>query len=394
MVPRPDLGLKYEMLLAANAAVATQMQAVSAADLLSHDRLMAHAKARSMDFVRAGIEMEVSTPDISWAIALASYLKSWDDGGAVAIRRLGVALEVLATTRESLAPLALIAHALQPLVQAHVDGLTLPLTTQMAECADDWWLLSEYLEAPGHLEAASDCALVTATLLRRCHSDQAAAAGQWAVRLLHEGPRSVALARTPRAKYPPRPVPPLAPDVTCAVCMGAIEFLFLEDGPSRLAPDLIEAALQAMISDPDHVIQVPLLGLQVDMGEGLQELPAMHFELRLARSLILRMQRDALLRGTAMGHLVIDLVGLLIEQRHDLMHRRDSYQHDWFDSHGRRPMRDDSAYQQVVACVQSIHGHMLVIIGELASDIDEWQLYERHAQTGREALRRARSQLG
>lgn len=394
MVPRPDLGLKYEMLLAANAAVATQMQAVSDADLLDHDRLMAHAKAQSVDFIRAGVEMGTTAPDVTWAIALASQLKNWDHGGAASARELATALELLAATRESLAPLALVGHALQPLAQAHLDGLSLPLTTQMADCADDWWLLSEYLEAHDHLEAASDCALVTATLLRRCHSDLAAAAGQWAIRLLHEGPRSVALARTPRAKYPPRPVPPLAPDVTCAVCVAAIELLFLDAGPSRLAPDLIATALQTMTSDPDHVIQLPLLGLQLDMGEGLQELPPMHFEVRLARSLILRMQRDALLRDIEVGHLVVDLLGLLALQRHDLTHRRDSYQHDWFDSHGRRPMREDSAYQQVVACVQSIHGHMLVIVGELASDIDEWQLYERHAQTGREALRRARSRLG
>jgi len=88
---------------------------------------------------------------------------------------------------------------------------------------------------------------------------------------------------------------------------------------------------------------------------------------------------------------VSDLLWQLLEQRAQLQHRRDPHLHDWFELLGAEPYRDGALFADVALCVQTIGPILFAVVAEHADDVDNWQIYERHAEPTREFLRKARS---
>jgi hypothetical protein len=388
--PRPDLGLKYEMLLAAQAVLGAAMPAADDAQWLAHDALARAAGAAGLPLPRAAQVLGQAVPLVSWCLQMAAQLEHWDDGGADGHDALVAWLDEAAADDDRLMPLALLGAALLPLAQAHTLGHPMPAMADCAECGDTWWQLSEAEHDAGHAPSALDCALIAAALLRRARHGTAPAAGRWALQLLHAQPRQAVLSRRPRIKYPPWPVPDLAPAVVRALAHGALQAVFFGGPPAGMADAALDTALRGMVADADEVITLPLSGVRVPDGDGWRALPDLRVEVRFGQPLLLRLQAASMAGRASAPSVARALVGCWLAHGEDLTHWRDGHLHDWWHTDGRRPRDDAGVFASAVACVQTIGGRMLVVLGEAPDDIDRWQIHGRHAQAARDHLRRAR----
>jgi hypothetical protein len=395
-VPRPDLGLEYEALLAAQGVVNTLSDDVPAAQLAVHDEIAAVAKRTGLPFLAAAHHCGKPVPTVSLCIALMGYLMHWQDMGWTALPGLADHLQTEVEVQqehadERLALLALVAAALLPFAQARGEDLNVPRIARCAECAEYWSLLAEALHAMRQHGRAAECALVAARLLRRAGDEGAAAAGAYAVRLLHASKRSAAPVFTPRAKFPPRPQPTLSGDAARETLGQLLQWFFVpDDGAAFPAADL-DAALQQMLVDKDFVLHQELVRFALLHEDGTEEpLSVKHVELRVAAATLLRMQARGRRSGRTLLEQVGQLASLLVDHQAALFAWRDVHQHEWFEY---VQPRASQGLAGAVACVQSVADRALIILAEREQDVDAWLLYEQHGPAARDYLRRVRSLL-
>lgn len=393
-VPRPDLGLEHEALLAGQGVINTLSEDVPEEDLALHDKIAADATGAGLDFFAAARRGGKRVPAISLCIALASTLLHWDDQGWLMLPRLADRLQALAEdddADEAVPLLAMVATALQPFARARAADLNVPPTADCAECAHHWSLLAEVQQLMGQPARAAECALVAARLLRRAGHDGAGVAGTYAVRLLHASPRSASLVFTPRAKFPPRPQPPLSGEMARDVVLQLLNRFFSVEGAALGGMD-IGASLEQMLSDKDFVLQQELQHFAVLAADGTEQpVPVQHLELRLATATLLRMQAQGRRSGRTLLDLATELAARLVDNAGALFSWRDTHLHDWFEYVA--PRHEAGASGGAVACVQSAKDVALVILAEREQDVDAWLLYEQHGPVARDYLRRAGSPL-
>jgi hypothetical protein len=395
--PRPWLGIDHELRLAASEALST-VDLSDPAMLEAYDEIAACTRATGLSFREAAESCGRPVMPAMQVILALGWLYHWDEGGSNALLGLSASLDEPAEDADVAAwTLHFVTRALVLPAASLARGSEVLESPLHGEVGARLEALARWLEAQGHSNAACECALLAAHLQRRAGDGAHHSTGQLALRLLNRSPRLATLPRVPRAKYPARDAPALPPEATEElVCSMLTQLLFQGPPGTQVPASELDTISRGMLLDQDQVLHCPVNG-HYQLADGqIATLPVERFEMRFATPLLRRIAGwvDLASADEVSMHLgLTDLVMQLLSHRAGLEHRRDPYLHDWYELRGELPWRHGALFTDVAVCVQSIGRVMFAVVGERADDIDNWQLFERHAQTARDFLHRARSAL-
>jgi len=402
--PRVRMDLEGEVLL----AVGRALNLVDTADepmLARFDRIAGVARSEGLSFTEAAARCGLPVERPMLAMLAHQCLYNWFKGGSVAFVPLANGILQRENDAEDFESrvLALMSSALKPVAVARNQGGRGLPAKDFGAVGGDLLSLARWLDVHGVVpEVAAECALQAADLLRRCKDARSAAADQLALRLLDQAPKQAFLPLVPRAKYPPRPSPILPREVVQQVVCQTLAQVFLDflgnaepQGAIRSRAEF-DAVARRMLDDADEVIELPVqLSYPSEDGEPVRT-PIERLEFRFGTPLLQRVERLSAIADrpdVTPCAFLIDLITQLLHHEDMLEHSRDPYLHDWFIVRGVEPHRQGAFFSDALVCVQTIGWVMHVMIGETEDDIDSWFLYERHAITARDFLRRAKAAL-
>lgn len=395
--PRVWLGIDHELRLAAVEALST-VDLSDPALLEAYDEIAARASTAGLSFREAAESCGRPIVPAMLVFLTLGFLYHWDKGGSDALLGLSANLDEPAEGAEVAAwTLHFVTRALVLPAASLARGSQVLEPSLYAEVGARLEALARWLETQGHSSAACECALIATHLLRRDGHGAYRSTGQLALRLLNRRPRLATLPRVPRAKYPPRNAPALPPEATEELVCSMLTQMLIQGPPGMKVPaSELDVISRGMLQDQDQVLHCPVNG-HCQLADGqVTALPVERFELRFATPLLRRIAGWVEM-PTAVDvsmHLALtDLVVQLLSHRTALQHRRDPYLHDWYELRGELPWRDGALFTDVAVCVQTIGRLMFVVVGEHADDVDNWQLFERHAQTARDFLHRSKSAI-
>jgi hypothetical protein len=395
-MPRPYLGIEGELLFAAQAAL-TVIDASDPRVLESYDRVAARVQQTGTSFSEAAEELRQPVTAGMLTILIFGYLFHWWKGGSEALLSVGRSSSfspLLADDFEG-KTLQMVITALVPFAMSQANNEAGLHQKYFATTGERLLALARWLDDRRHVQAARESAVLAAELLRRCNDDRAVSAGQFALRLMNQSDKCAFLPLVPRAKYPPPPVSSLPTAVVEQVVLAALTRLLLSGEPGMVSSaGEFEELIANMLADRDYVLHCPLQFSYAAGTGNIVEARITRFEMRFGTPLLQRFQNlCARTPDLTVQACVTDMLLQLVKSRAELQHRRDPHLYDWFELLGAEPYRSGALFPNVTLCVQTI-GHILfVVAAEGVHDIEKWQIYERHAETTRNFLRRARADL-